>query len=119
MLDSKKQLSENIKKLRKKYNLSQSEFGKILNVSDKAVSSWEKGTKTPRIETIQKISEFFKVPSDSLINTYPQNSNSNKDFFENTKEQILKNELCNIIQNADFDEATLAQLKIIISTFIK
>ena len=38
-------ISKNIKKLRLEHNLSQKEFAKIAGVSDKAVSTWENGTK--------------------------------------------------------------------------
>ena len=56
-------MSEKIKSLRKLYNLTQSEFGKIAGVSDKAVSTWESGIKSPRMGNITKICDLgARVP---------------------------------------------------------
>ena len=60
-------IAENIKRLRLEYGLSQSEFGKIAGVSDKAVSTWENGTKTPRMGAIQRIADHFGVPKSHII----------------------------------------------------
>lgn len=47
-------ISENIKLLREIYNLSQKDLGLIVGVTDKAVSTWEKGLKEPRMGAIKK-----------------------------------------------------------------
>ena len=47
-------IAKNIKDLREQHQMSQYEFGKIAGVSDKAVSTWENGLKTPRMGAIQK-----------------------------------------------------------------
>lgn len=60
-------ISKNIKKLRLEHNLSQKEFAKIAGVSDKAVSTWENGTKEPRMRTIQKIADFFGIKKSDII----------------------------------------------------
>lgn len=60
-------ISENIKNLRLKYNLSQKELALIAGVTDKAVSTWEKGTKEPRMGTIQKIADHFGIRKSDLI----------------------------------------------------
>lgn len=60
-------ISENIKKLRAQYHLSQKELAEIAGVSDKAVSTWENGTKKPRISAIQKIADHFGLLKSNLI----------------------------------------------------
>lgn len=60
-------ISENIKALREKFNLTQAEFGEIAGVSDKAVSTWENGTAEPRMGAIQKIAEHFGISKASLV----------------------------------------------------
>ena len=60
-------ISENIKALREKYNLTQAELGEIAGVSDKAVSTWENGTAEPRMGAIQKIAEHFGITKASLV----------------------------------------------------
>lgn len=60
-------ISENIKKLRKKYGLTQDELAKIAGVSNKAVSTWEKGTKEPRMGAIERIAAHFGIKKSNLI----------------------------------------------------
>ena len=60
-------ISKNIKILRERYNLSQKELAVIAGVSDKAVSSWERGTKEPRMGAIQKLAEHFNLKKSNLI----------------------------------------------------
>lgn len=60
-------ISDNIKKLRELYNLSQSDLAKIAGVSDKAVSTWERGAREPRMGAIQKIAEHFGLKKSNLI----------------------------------------------------
>lgn len=60
-------ISENIKLLRERYRLSQRELGQIAGVSDKAVSTWEKGIKEPRMGAIQKIADYFGIQKSNII----------------------------------------------------
>lgn len=60
-------IGSNIKNLREMHFLSQTGFGEILGVSDKAVSTWELDLKTPRMGTIQKISDHFNIPKSTII----------------------------------------------------
>ena len=60
-------IGENIKKLRESHKLTQEEFGKIVGVTDKAVSSWETGAKAPRMGVIQKISDYFNINKSAIL----------------------------------------------------
>lgn len=60
-------IAKNIKELREKYNLTQSELGKIAGVSDKAVSTWETGAAEPRMGAIQRIADHFGITKGSII----------------------------------------------------
>lgn len=60
-------ISDNIKKWRLKKELSQTELAKIIGVTDKAISTWENGTREPRMGTIQKLADFFGIPKSTLI----------------------------------------------------
>ena len=68
-------IGENIKKLRESHKLTQEEFGKIVGVTDKAVSSWETGAKAPRMGVVQKISDYFNI-NKSVILDDPIESNA-------------------------------------------
>lgn len=60
-------ISENIKLLREQHQLSQKELGQIAGVSDKAVSTWEKGIKEPRMGAIQKMADYFGIQKSNII----------------------------------------------------
>lgn len=52
---------------RKQYNLSQSQLGKYLNISNKMVSKWEKGSLIPSMEHLVAISILFDDDLESII----------------------------------------------------
>lgn len=60
-------IADNIKRLREKYGLTQSELGAIAGVSDKAVSSWEKGNANPRMGALEKIASHFGISKADII----------------------------------------------------
>lgn len=70
-----KNISENITAIRKKHNMSQNSFGKMLGVSGRAVSKWEQGISKPSSENILKLMNVFGVQSD---------------FFNGTAEAVRK-----------------------------
>ena len=51
--------SKRIVQLRKEYDLTQSELGKQLGVSNRAVSKWENGISNPQIEIIYKMCKMY------------------------------------------------------------
>lgn len=60
-------IKENIKALRKQHNLSQQELAKIAGVTDKAISTWESGTRIPRMGAIQKMADYFGLQKSDII----------------------------------------------------
>ena len=64
-------IAENIKKLRTDHDLSQAEFGKIAGVSDKAVSTWEMGTKVPRMGAVEKLATHFGISKSAILDDSP------------------------------------------------
>ena len=53
--------------LRKKNGISQTELAEILGVTNKVVSKWENGKAKPRIEILQKMASYFKIPVEELL----------------------------------------------------
>lgn len=53
--------------LRKDKNITQKDLATLLNVSDKAISRWERGHSKPDLEMIYQISKFYNVPFNKLI----------------------------------------------------
>lgn len=60
-------IGSNIKRLRTDAQLSQAELGKIADVTDKAVSTWEAGIKTPRMGAVEKMAAYFGVPKSAIL----------------------------------------------------
>ncbi len=60
-------ISEKIRELRKKANLSQESLAEKLGVSRQAVTKWETGAGDPDISNIIAIAELFQVSIDQLV----------------------------------------------------
>lgn len=58
---------DRLKELRKKRGLTQSKLGEILGVTKASICCYEKGTRTPTIENLIDLMEFFGVSADYLI----------------------------------------------------
>lgn len=57
-----------IRDLRKKANMTQKELGEKLNVTDKAVSKWERGLGFPDITIINLLAETFGITASEVLN---------------------------------------------------
>ena len=63
------QLSNNLRYLRKKYGLTQSQMGEILNISRQAYSNYETNSRTPDLDTLLFLADFYKVSLDDIVLT--------------------------------------------------
>ena len=73
MNDLKQIIASNISRLRKQKKLTQLEFAKALNYSDKAVSKWERAESIPDIIILKRIADLFGVTVDYIINEHTEN----------------------------------------------
>ena len=62
-------LSWKIRQLRRQKNLTQVEFGKLLDVTAATVAMWENGRRGVDTTTLVKISSLFNVTIDWLLST--------------------------------------------------
>ena len=60
-------ISENIKILRERYDITQKELAEIAGVSNKAISTWEVGSFEPRMGAIQRMADYFGLKKGNLI----------------------------------------------------
>ena len=58
---------ENIKRLRESRGLTQSRLGDAIGVTGKAVSTWESGTRMPRMNAVDKLAAFFGIDKRDLL----------------------------------------------------
>ena len=60
-------LSNKLKELRAKKDMSQAELAEILGVTQQAVGRWEKNLNMPDLGMLKKIADFFHVTTDELL----------------------------------------------------
>ena len=56
-----------LKELREKNNLTLRALGQKVNMSSSRLSQYETGKREPKLETWQKLADFFNVPVDYLL----------------------------------------------------
>ena len=80
----KQTLGQKIAELRKAKNLTQLELATQLNITDKAVSKWERDISCPDINTFPKLAEILGVSVDELLqaSTTPKENSKEKDVID-------------------------------------
>lgn len=63
----KRHLAENLKKFRKKNNLTQAQLAQKLNYSDKSISKWERMDGVPDIIILSKLADLYGISVDVFI----------------------------------------------------
>lgn len=80
---SDKTTGEIISSKRHELGFTQKELAEQLNITDKAVSKWERDIALPDINTLPKLANILGVSIEELITAKPQKTNNHKkfDFF--------------------------------------
>jgi len=60
-------LGKVIRELREEKGVLQSELGKILNVANNTISSWERDNSEPSIEQLRVLAKYFEVTGCFLL----------------------------------------------------
>lgn len=60
-------IANRLKEIRKENHLSQSEFGKILAVSQDNVSLWETGKSYPSVQHVILLAKTFDISTDYIL----------------------------------------------------
>lgn len=60
-------LYSNLKYLRNKAMITQSEFAALMKYKSKTVGGWEEGRNHPNLTNLIEIADFFKITLDDLI----------------------------------------------------
>lgn len=76
---SNKTIGEIISSLRKEKGMTQNDLAEKMNVTDKAVSKWERNLSCPDVNTIPKLAEILGISVEELLNAQKKEvSNNNK-----------------------------------------
>lgn len=84
-----KLIAAKIKSLRIEKGLSQKQLGKLLGISDRAVSKWEKGLSKPSIKNLFELSEIFNISTD-FFNDISVSNNIGETRMTNEMESITE-----------------------------
>ena len=80
---SNKTFGEMISSLRKERNMTQNDLAEKMNVTDKAVSKWERNLSCPDVNSIPKLAEILGVSVEELINAQTKQDNGQIDDIIN------------------------------------
>lgn len=61
----------NIKNIRMNRHMTQAEFAQKLGISDKAISTYENGTRNPKMDVIIKIANTFHLTTTEILESNP------------------------------------------------
>ena len=82
---SSKSLGAMIAELRKEKGLTQLELANMMNVTDKAVSKWERDISCPDISSIPRLAEILGVSVDDLM----RSNSHRKEKAENLEDKVM------------------------------
>ena len=73
-----KSIGETIASLRKQKGMTQNELAEKMNVTDKAVSKWERDLSCPDINTISKLADILDVSVEELLKAKKKEDSNTK-----------------------------------------
>ena len=73
-----KSIGETISSLRKAKGMTQNELAEKMNVTDKAVSKWERDLSCPDVNTISKLADVLGVSVEELLKAKKQEDTNSK-----------------------------------------
>lgn len=94
-------LPNNISYLRESRNLSQQDLGNYFGYTNKAISAWELGNRTPDIFDLQEMARIFCISIDDLIKTDLESEHYNIKKY--TKQEV-KEKVAHIVSNSELEE---------------
>ena len=100
-------ISKYLQLLRKKYNYTQDELAKRLDISRQAVSKWETGTAIPDLEVLLKISKLYGITINDILE--PNIPTKKITDFEQLSE-VPQNELREILEQYDMTSLVTASM---------
>lgn len=71
-------LAETLKRIRKKYKMTQEEVSQFLGVSRSGYTYYETGKTVPSVDTLKKLAVMYDTTVDEIIGLPPKNSSGRK-----------------------------------------
>ena len=104
-----KKIAENIVKYRELNNISQVELAQMIDYSNKSVSKWERGSGTPDILVLYRLSVIFGISVSELIGQ-DEMSKETKELIKKTEKDIKQQRKAKNIRAESKHQITTPQL---------
>ncbi|MDY4787818.1 MAG: helix-turn-helix transcriptional regulator [Bacilli bacterium] len=122
-------LSEQIASKRKSLNLSQKDLAEKLNVTDKTISRWERGTSTPDIVMLKRLSEVIDLDLNEVFSNIDTSTNNREINYETIKKfrigyvmstlfMLIAAILFEIIKNGNYAECDQFEKVLLVIYFV-
>ena len=76
--------------LRKEHGLTQAELGKILGISGKAISKWERGLPKPCDKHLNKLVDLLGLPVEMTITPEENEISSRSSFLSTVRKEFIR-----------------------------
>ena len=86
-------IGKKIKQLRKERNITQSELGKRMGISQQQIAQYENGRLNPKLETLHRIADALQIPHSMLYN----------DISPKEKGELVKRDIMDIINTLNLE----------------
>ena len=103
-------MKNRLKEIRKEKRLTLEQVGKGVGLSTNAISRYERGVREPKLETWQKLADFFNVPVDYLLGISKDRSTLTIDDL-NTEEQEVDERITDMLSNTLSQEVSVPYLQ--------
>lgn len=106
-------IAKNFKKLRLFKSLNQTEFAELFSITRASVGSYEEGRAEPKLETLMKVADHFKLNVDDIIRkelTVNQIAGFNYPMEESIKHDQLYKQMKELSHKMDKMEASIKKL---------
>ncbi|NLA33659.1 MAG: helix-turn-helix transcriptional regulator [Tenericutes bacterium] len=82
--------SKRLRELRKKKNITQTELGRLINVTKVSICGYEKGTRMPTLGTLMDLADVFQVDVNYLLgyDNYVISDNSEENYIRVADDEI-------------------------------
>ncbi len=89
-------LQRALKMLRAYHHISQKDLAQKLDISNSHLSEIESGKKSPSIELLSKYSDFFKIPTSSIL-LFSEHINTDQNKVDKIR-QVVANKILRILE---------------------
>lgn len=94
--------SDNLKKIRKEHGLSQAQLAKELGLGVSTIGMYESNIRKPSYDVLKKMSDYFNVPIDFLINDGNTKDNIAIEYYISQIEKLAEKEQQQILDFIEF-----------------